>query len=137
MNVGLERIMVTLVIVSLAFTSLNLLGAQGTPITKEEAIEISKRSTLVQEGLVESRYTILETSYYNSQRIEQLKEWHSDEIFENVPKDAFWEEKVPEGHSVWKILWYFSGGIGGYSVIVIVDAEVGTMIHEAKGIKFL
>ena len=133
---NLEKIMVILVIVSFFLTSISVLTVQAGPLTREEAIEISKNSALVQEGLAKSRYTTIQAHYYNSSMLEQLKEWHSDEIFENVPKDAFWEEKVPEGHSVWEILWSFSEGVGGYNIGVIVDAETGTIITEVIGVRF-
>jgi len=135
MNV--EKIIIILVIFSFFLTSINVLGIQGNLLTREEAIEISKNSSLVQEGIAKTYYATIETHHYNSQRIEELKEWHSDEIFENVPKDAFWEEKVPEGHSVWEVIWYFSEGVGGYMVGVIVDAEVGAIINELRGLTFL
>ena len=107
-------------------------------ITREEAIEISTNSELVKEGLTIARNVTIETNYYNSSRLEQLKIWHSDDIFKNVSTDAFWEEKVPEGHSVWEVIWWFHYQTkpGGYNVIVIVDAETATIIHEEKGIAY-
>jgi len=137
LNGKLERIIIVLAVVSFAFTSVCLLIIREVPLTIEEAIEISKGSSLVKEGLAITHSTSVEAHYYNSQRIEQLREWHQEEIFKNVPKDEFWEEKVPKGHSVWEIIWYFHKGVGGYSIIVIVDAEVGRIITEEKGIKFL
>ena len=134
---SVEKIIIILVIFSFFLTSINVLGMQGDVLTREEAIEISKNSSLVQEGLAKAYYATIETHFYNSQRIEELKEWHSNEIFKNVPKDAFWEEKVPEGHSVWEVIWYFKEGVGGYTVVVIVDAKVGVIITEAMGVKFL
>jgi len=125
---------VTLVIVSFVFASVIILSIGEAPITREEAIEISKGSSLVKEGLAIAYSVSVETHYYNSQRIEQLREWHQNEIFKNVPKDEFWEEKVPKGHNVWEIIWWISTGIGGYAIIVIVDAEAGVIITEVKGI---
>jgi hypothetical protein len=61
------------------------------PVTKEEAIEVSKTSELVREGLAIARSLTIETRYYNTSRLEELKKWHSDPIFKNVPKSAFWE----------------------------------------------
>jgi len=112
-----------LVIVSFAFTSVNLLSAQGSPITREEAIEISKNATLVQEGLAIARSTSIEALYLNSTEVEQKKEGSSRILFENVP----------EGHSVWEIRWWFGAGLGGYVIGVIVDAEVGAIITEVRG----
>lgn len=128
LNDKLESIIIAVAVVSFIFTSICLLGIREIPLTREEAIEISKGSSLVKEGLAKSRYTTIETHHYNSQRIEELKEWHSD---------IFWGQKVPEGRSVWEIIWYFSRGIGGYNVIVIVDAEIGAILSEEEGIEFL
>lgn len=133
---NLEKIIVSLILGTLIITSITSiysLSALCNPITKEEAIEISKNSELVKEGLAVAYSISIEANYYNCQRIKQLKEWHQDEIFKNVPKDEFWEES-PEGHTAWEIVWYIHLGVGGYLIIVIVDAEMGIMIHEELGI---
>jgi hypothetical protein len=131
LNGNLERIIIALAVVSFAFTSVCLLSIREVPLTREEAIEISKGSSLVKEGLAIAYSISVEAHYYNSQRIEQLRELHP----------AFWEEevarKLPKGHSVWDIIWYFHKGIGGYTIGVIVDAEVGAIINELKGVQFL
>ncbi len=59
----------------------------------------------------------------------QLKVGHNSELY----------EKVPEGHSVWEVIWWlrYQTKPGGYDVIVIVDAETATIIHEEKGILLL
>jgi len=134
---NLEKILVSLILGTLivtSVTSIYSLSTLGNTITKEEAIEISKNSELVKEGLAIAYGISIEANYYNCQRIEQLKEWHQDEILKNVPRDEFWEEKVPEGHTAWEIVWYIHLGVGGYLIIVIVDAEIGIMIHEELGI---
>jgi hypothetical protein len=131
LNGTLERIIIALAVVSFAFTSVSLLSIREVPLTREEAIEISKGSSLVKEGLAIAYSISVEANYYNSQRIEQLRELHP----------AFWEEevarKLPKGHSVWDIIWYFHKEIGGYTIGVIVDAEVGAIINELKGVQFL
>lgn len=131
MNGNLERIIITLAVVSLALTSVGVLSIREVPLTREEAIEISKGSSLVKEGLAIAYSTSVEAYYYNSQRIEELRKLHP----------AFWEEKVarklPKGHSVWEIIWWFHKGVGGYTIGVIVDAEVGAIINELKGIALL
>ncbi len=135
-NMNLEKMIVLLVVGTLIVTSVNSLSTLGNEITREEAIEISKNSELVKDGLAISHSFTIETDYYDSLRLEQLREWHSGEIFENVPRDAFWEEKVPEGHSVWEVIWWFGykARPGGYNVIIIVDAETGVIIYETIGI---
>ncbi len=131
MNGNLERIIITLAVVSFVFTSVSLLSIREVPLTREEAIEISKGSSLVKEGLAIAYGTPVEAHYYNSQRIEELRELNPD----------FWEEKVArklsKGHSIWEIIWYIHKGIGGYTIGVIVDAEVGAIINELKGVHFI
>ena len=136
MSINWEKVIIVIMIGALTLTSVYSLDALGNPITREEAIEISKNSELVKEGLAAAHRFTIETNYYNSSRLEQLKKWHSDEIFKNVPRDAFWEEKVPEGHSAWEVIWWLRHGVDGHTVIVIVDAETGNIIHEAKGAGF-
>jgi len=82
LNGSLERIIITLAVVSFAFTSVSLLSIQEVSLTREEAIEISEGSSLVKEGLAIAQSTSVEAHYYNSQRIEQLREWHQEEIFD-------------------------------------------------------
>ncbi|HEY4675135.1 MAG TPA: hypothetical protein VIH48_03675 [Candidatus Bathyarchaeia archaeon] len=108
-------------------------------ITQEEAIEISKNATLVKEAIATAKICGVGADYYNSSMLEKLREWHSDELFKNVPKDEFWEEKLPQGHTAWEIEWGFGylTRFGGYIVIVVVDATTGTIIEESRGIELL
>jgi len=68
-----------------------------------------------------------EAYYHNSTEVEQKKRGPSYVLYENVP----------EGHSVWEIIWGIHTGIGGYNVGVIVDAEIGVIINEVLGTRFL
>ena len=107
--------------------STNSLNALGNPITREEAIEISRNSGLVKEGVATTERASIDPTHYKSSMVEQLKAGHNRELY----------ERVPVGHSIWKVVWWFSYRIGsssGYNIIVIVDAETGMMIHEKKGI---
>ena len=114
--------------VTFALTSVAVLNIREFPLTREAAIEISKGSSLFKEGLAIARSKSVEARYYNSQRIEELRELHP----------TYWEEevasKLPKGHSVWEITWNFHEEIGGYLIGVIVDAEVGKIVNEIKGI---
>ncbi|MGD8506131.1 MAG: hypothetical protein PVF15_05645 [Candidatus Bathyarchaeota archaeon] len=74
----------------------------GKPITEEQAIEISKKSELLKRGLATAQGFAIEANYYNSSRLEQLKEWHSSSLFRDHSDEYFWEEKVPEGHTLGK-----------------------------------
>lgn len=127
---SLEKTIALFVIAAFIVTSVNSLSALGNPITREEAIEISKNSNLVKESLAVAYSFTIEANYYNSSMVEQLKTSHLREIFENVP----------EGHSVWQVIWWFrysEGLAAGYDIIVIIDAETGTIIHETQGIILL
>ena len=136
MNVNPKKAIILLAIGALIVISIVLFDAPNGLVTREEAIEVSRNSGLVREGLAISRSFGVEINYYNSSRLERLREWHFNEIFENVPRDAFWEEKVPESHSAWEVIWWFhyQKKPGDYNVIVIVDAEMAKIIHEIKGI---
>lgn len=124
-----EKVIIAIVIGVLTITSAYSLNALGNYITREEAIDISKNSGLVKEGLRLSLSFTIETHYYNSSMLDQLRNSHN----------VFWK-KVPEGHTAWEVIWWF-GGIGapseGYPAIVIVDADTGTIIHEEKGVHLL
>lgn len=125
-----EKVMILTVIGVLILSSVNSLSRLSNPITREEAIEISKKSELVKEGMATHGYFgIGDIGYYNSSWVEQMKKGHAREIY----------EKVPDGHGIWKVTWTFTLGEGlmvGYTVIVIVDAETGAIIHETKGVGF-
>jgi len=108
-------------------TSISI-GALGGSITKEEAIEISRNSGLVKEGMSTYDHSQVDATYYNSSLVEQMKEGHARDIY----------EKVPEEHGIWKVTWTFNPGglLIGYTVIVIVDAETGTIVYSTKGVGF-
>lgn len=114
------------VAVATVVVALNLLKNQRK-LTREEAIERSKGSSLVQDGLEIAHSYSIEVNYLDLEAIEQRKEGHLHEIF----------IKVPENHTAWEIIWYISKGVGGYNIIVIVDADTGAIIHEEKGVELL
>lgn len=130
MILNIEKIAIMLAIGSFIVAFASSLGTFGNALSKEEAIEITKRSNLVKEGITTYGFvSIGEVDYHNASWVEQMKKGHAREIY----------EKVPEGHSIWKVIWTFKpkGGLmTGYTVIVIVDAETGTLIHETKGVGF-
>jgi hypothetical protein len=126
MNLGrLERAIILAVIGVFILSCLNLSSVFSNSITKEEAIEISENSDLVKEGLAIAYSFSADATYYNSSAVEQLKQGHNREIYENVP----------EGHGAWELVWGINRGLGGYLIIIIVDAGSRTMIHETKGIE--
>lgn len=103
------------------------LGTVGNALSKEGAVEITKCSNLVKEGIATYGFgSIGEVDYYNASWVEQMKTGHASEMY----------EKVPQGHGIWEVIWVFTRANVwmGYTVIVIVDAETGTLIHETKGV---
>jgi len=127
MKTTLEKAIIMLAIGTFVVTSISI-GALGGSITKEEAIEISKNSGLVKEGMSTYDHSQVEAMYYNSSLVEQMKKGHAGDIY----------EKVPEEHSIWKVTWAFNPGglMIGYTVIVIVDAETGTIVYDTEGVGF-
>jgi hypothetical protein len=134
MKVTVQRMMVLFVIGVFFVTSVGVLSEASIPITREQAIGVSEKSELVREGLAIAKSYTIESNYYNSSMLERLAKWHSDPIFKNVPKDSFWEGRIPEGHTAWEIIWWFNEGIGGHNAIVIIDAERAIIIAEPGGI---
>jgi hypothetical protein len=141
LGINSEKVLIFIVIAAMISMSAASHVALGDPITREEAIERSKDSELVKEGLALAHASSSEANYYNSSTLEHLRKWHSDELFENVSREDFWEERVPRGHTAWEIIWGFMGVNGpsaqGYVVIVIVDAERGWIIFETLGSQYL
>jgi hypothetical protein len=104
-------------------TSLSSLSTLGRPISKEEAIEISRQSELVRKGLADTHGFEVEATYYNSSMVEKLKAGHLREIF----------QKVPEGHSVWNVGWTAHKTLYSSTIQVVVDAETAAIVDERGG----
>lgn len=121
-----EKVIILTIIGVFMLPSIGLLSALVQPIIREEAVEISKNSELVKKGLAEAHSFSVDAVYYNSSMVERMKIGHNREIYEHVP----------EGHGVWDVIWDINKDVGGYFIIVIIDAETGTIIHETKGIEF-
>ena len=71
MNVNAEKVIVVLVVASFALTSMSTLITAGNPLTREEAIEISRNSQLVQRFWENADRYMLEVNYQN-----QTDVWH-------------------------------------------------------------
>jgi len=126
MKPKLEEVIILLVIAAFIITSVSSLITIPDPSTREGAIEISKQGRLVKMGLARLRSFTIEAQHLNASTVEQLKRGHLRVIY----------EKVPEGHSVWNLTWWFKYNerIGAYSVIIVIDSETGAIIHEEMGI---
>jgi hypothetical protein len=77
MNMKLEKAIASLILGTLIvtfITSIYSLSVVGNPITKKEAIEISRNSELVKESLAKAyRAGVSEANYHNSSWVEQMK----------------------------------------------------------------
>ena len=71
LKMNIEKMIMALVIVPLALTSINTLIIQGNSLTREEAIEIGKNSQLVQSLFKNAEFYTLEVNYEN-----QTDVWH-------------------------------------------------------------
>lgn len=128
-KVTLEKILICLVIcVFLASCSYSL-PSLGSPVTREEAIEISKNSPLVKWSFENALGPQVEANYYNSSMVEWQKQWINKEIY----------RRVPEGHGAWAVTWDFGykERPGGFNVIVVIDAETSVIVHEDFGVIYL
>lgn len=96
MNVNIEKVMVILVLFSFALTSITILIVQGNSLTGEEAIEISRNTSIVQEALSYGGIPRVTADYWNATYIISLKQkYPNDEEFENLP----------DNHGVWRVFW--------------------------------
>lgn len=109
----LEKVLTFCVIAAFIVPSINSLSTLGKQITREEAIEISKKSETVKYGLANAYSFSVETKYYNSSKY------------------------VPEGHSAWKVSWCFKRShdlAELWTVGIYVDAEAAKIVYESPGV---
>lgn len=127
MSATFDRAAMLLVAVVFVASSFYALSGAGGPMTKEEAIAMSRRSSYVRRLLSESSRFSVYATYYNSSEVERL-EAHIDSF-----------KLVTDGHSVWEVYWTFRHLWGHYSIThgVVVDAETGEIIADRLGIILL
>ena len=109
MRVNAEKVIATFVVLSFTLTLMSTLIVAGNSLTKEEAIEISRNSKLVQSLLEDAdRYT-LEVHYQN--KTESGKE-----------------------HGIWLITWYIhpTGATSAFAFVIshAIDEETGEILYE-------
>jgi hypothetical protein len=129
MSASIEKAIILLTIAVLSATCIYSVRVLEGRITEEEAIEISKSSEVVKEGMASHGYFSFEATYYNLSWVEKMKKGHNRNFC----------EKVPEGHGIWEVDWTFTVSkecFIGYITIIIVDAEWGIILHETKGVSF-
>ena len=121
MSINVEKAAVIFVVFSFALASINLLIVQGEYLTREEAIEISKNTPIVQEalscgGMNASRVT---ADHWNATYVIFLKQEHPNlrEI-----------ENLPEDHGVWRVFWVILPP--GYDILHYIDDLTGEVLHE-------
>jgi len=119
MNINLEKVVILIVIGAFVVSSVNSLSALGGPITREEAIEISKNTAEVKHGL--AKVGSCETGWFSVK--------------------AAYVNSSGSGHSTWRVEWEFGGYSGATAefavLIVVVDAETGAIIRVEPGGIFL
>jgi len=107
--VNIERVIVTLVIASFALTSINTLILQGNSLTREEAIEISRNSKLVQSLLEGADWYTVQARHLN-------------------------KTQNGKDHEIWHVTWHINPqGLGGVDYLVThdIDEETGETLYEA------
>ncbi len=122
MNTRLEKPIVSLLLVAFFSALASTIVMKGFSLTKEEAIEIGRRSETVQRYVEwsENRYS-LEVRYLNSTQV--------SELIQEYPENR---QVYPENRNVWTVMWYFHGWIGIFQVI---DDETGQIFCES-GVRY-
>ena len=118
------------VVVALVFipTIMQSFSGLSGPITRDDAIEVSRNSELVKKSLTDWQLINIETNFYNSSDVEWMKKSHP-----NGP----WE-KIADGHNAWEVIWWFRyPPCGSRNVIVIVDADTGVLSYDERGAIFI
>lgn len=119
-----EKILTTLVILNLVFTSMIVLVLSDNALSRDEAVELSKNSELVGTLMQNAdRYTS-EVHYLDKTRVNRARE--------GMP---WLQQCYPKDRSVWTITWYIhpkEGAPGAYADVVshVIDAETGEILHE-------
>jgi len=124
-NVKAEKVIVTLVVLSFALTVINMLVFQGFSLTKEEAIEISRSTRLVQDWLAEADRYGLEVFYLNSTQVNKARE-----EFPGL------REMYPENRSIWVVTWYIhpKDAVSSFAYVAghVIDEETGQIFYEGS-----
>ncbi|UCE15974.1 MAG: hypothetical protein JSV12_09030 [Candidatus Bathyarchaeota archaeon] len=124
MNVSLEKTIIVLVVISFIFASANSFILHVPFITREEAIEISRRTELVQSYMEDADYYWLvegAVRYLNQTTVNRARE------------EAPWLRDIyPKDGSVWIVEWSFRWERfpGGVIVGHVIDAETGQILDE-------
>ena len=122
---SMEAVIVIVVVLSFILTSTVMLGPciLGRPLTEEEAIEISRKSSLVQKAFTFRRgYEVsLEIEHWSTTYIKSIKDeyaWMGDYPYGFLPDD----------HGVWKLHWEMPS----INIVHWVDDLTGQILHESS-----
>lgn len=125
LNAGLEKTIAVLVIVLFALASTNSLILHLGFITREEAIEISRGTELVQSSLEKADNYHFEARYLNQTHVNKARE-EGPWLQKYYPKDA----------SLWVITWYIhhkgDPSAAAHVISHVIDAETGQIFHEGQ-----
>lgn len=123
MRVNIERIPIILIVLLFAVTLMNMLVMQGSSLTREEAIEISRNSRVVGDLLKDAEYYTLIVRYMNSTQVNKARE-----EFPSL------NESYPENRSIWLVTWYIrpKDAVSSFSYIVshVIEEDMGQIIYE-------
>lgn len=122
MKIRVETILAMFVVASFALALTNMI-VQGGSLTKDEAIEISRNTPIVQQALREKEVhrgsMVILADYWNSSYINFQRQ-------NKYPGDI--TEKLPTDHGVWRIGW--SNDAPGYHILHFIDELTGQILYE-------
>lgn len=115
-KISFERMLILLVICVFLATCAYSLPAIGSPITKEEAMEISKSADAFRDACLVGHYYAVDADYADPPLAPQYK-------------------GVVEGYGAWEIVWAFANDAfpATFVVLVAVDAGFGKIVYDTKG----
>ncbi|UCE16203.1 MAG: hypothetical protein JSV12_00880 [Candidatus Bathyarchaeota archaeon] len=125
MNVSIEKTIIVLVVISFIFASANSFILHVPFITREEAIETSRRTELVQSYMETADDHFVKAGYLNRTQVNKVRE-----------ENPYFQERYPKDSSVWIVSWYIHPkGAGSVTIMVIhiIDAETGQIWREEHG----
>lgn len=125
MSAKLEKSVVLLLLVILFVVMANTFFLQGFSLTKEEAMEISRRSDTVQWYMDRVVSYSVEAYYWNSTNVNQVRE-----------EFPYLQEQYPENRSVWTVVWnihtYLHANTSSSTIVHVIDDETGQIVYESQ-----
>jgi hypothetical protein len=110
MKCDAEKIVIAVGLIFLALASIETFATSGQTLAKEEAIEISRNSPLVQQSFEDSDRYSIEVHYVNA--------------------------STPESHGIWDITWYIHmRGYPSAAEIMVsqsIDDKTGKILNEGS-----